>query len=290
MVAVAPGPMMMSMRGGAPAFVNCAPPSFSSSAVQLKSTRLAAPHLSLRKRTAQQNRGLQVDLGQSRRIFPSSDPRCMALHFDSHHRIHMIVQIPPEGTLAHSCIRHLHLQATSETVCGGIILSLPCACSLTHAQFAQMNVAKEAAMRCVACLPYVLPMMDSLKYGSVILHKVPLLALIFQKPIQPFVDFARGLPVRPLVPPKPNTPQPFLYPSLLAPSPTPLHSGSYQELHIRAHTVSAAGGRPGSILPCCPQQETPQLHPVITHLHRVWGLGFRVQGSGFRVQGSGFRV
>ena len=68
----AAGPMMTSC-GGAPAFVSCAPPSFSSFAVQQKSTRLAAPHLSLRQRTAQQNQGLQV--GLCRRIFQSSDPQ-----------------------------------------------------------------------------------------------------------------------------------------------------------------------------------------------------------------------
>ena len=54
---------------------------------------------------------------------------------------------------------------------------------------------KEGAMRAVACLPYILPMMDSLAYGRFLFQKVPILALIFMKPLQPFIDAAQAFPV-----------------------------------------------------------------------------------------------
>lgn len=61
-----------------------------------------------------------------------------------------------------------------------------------------MNFVKEGAMRAVACLPYILPMMDSLAYGRFLFQKVPLLAVIFMKPLQPFIDLAQAFPVRAL--------------------------------------------------------------------------------------------
>ena len=54
---------------------------------------------------------------------------------------------------------------------------------------------KEGAMRAVSCLPYILPMMDSLAYGRFLFQKVPLLAVIFMKPLQPFIDAAQAFPV-----------------------------------------------------------------------------------------------
>ena len=58
-----------------------------------------------------------------------------------------------------------------------------------------MNFVKEGVMRGVACLPYILPMMDALAYGRFLFQKVPLLTLIFVKPLQPFIDLAQAFPV-----------------------------------------------------------------------------------------------
>ena len=49
-------------------------------------------------------------------------------------------------------------------------------------------------MRGAACLPYILPVMDSLPYGRIVLQKLPVLASIL-KPLQPLVDFAKSFPV-----------------------------------------------------------------------------------------------
>jgi len=59
----------------------------------------------------------------------------------------------------------------------------------------EMNFVKEGAMRGIACLPYILPMMDSLAYGRFLFQKVPLLAVIFMKPLQPFIDMAQAFPM-----------------------------------------------------------------------------------------------
>ena len=65
----------------------------------------------------------------------------------------------------------------------------------THMPFLQMNFVKEGVLRCVSCLPYILPMMDSLAYGRFLFQKVPVLALIFMKPLQPFIDMATAFPM-----------------------------------------------------------------------------------------------
>ena len=44
----------------------------------------------------------------------------------------------------------------------------------TCAQMAVGGFVKEGAMRAVSCLPYILPMMDSLAYGRFLFQKVPL--------------------------------------------------------------------------------------------------------------------
>jgi len=59
----------------------------------------------------------------------------------------------------------------------------------------EMNFVKEGVLRGVACLPYILPMMDSLAYGRFLFQKVPLLAVIFMKPLQPFIDAAQAFPM-----------------------------------------------------------------------------------------------
>ncbi|EKX44415.1 hypothetical protein GUITHDRAFT_139670 [Guillardia theta CCMP2712] len=58
-----------------------------------------------------------------------------------------------------------------------------------------MNIVKEGALRVVSCLPYILPMMDSLSYGRFLFQKIPLLAFIFMKPLQPFVELAQAFPM-----------------------------------------------------------------------------------------------
>eukprot|EP00288_Rhodomonas_lens_P014232 CAMPEP_0177711330 /NCGR_PEP_ID=MMETSP0484_2-20121128/11803_1 /TAXON_ID=354590 /ORGANISM="Rhodomonas lens, Strain RHODO" /LENGTH=245 /DNA_ID=CAMNT_0019223055 /DNA_START=65 /DNA_END=802 /DNA_ORIENTATION=+ len=57
------------------------------------------------------------------------------------------------------------------------------------------NFVVEGAMRVVACLPYILPMMDSLAYGRFLFQKVPILAVIFMKPLQPFVELSQAFPM-----------------------------------------------------------------------------------------------
>mmetsp|Transcript_48272 Transcript_48272/g.98581 ORF Transcript_48272/g.98581 Transcript_48272/m.98581 type:complete len:245 (-) Transcript_48272:104-838(-) len=59
----------------------------------------------------------------------------------------------------------------------------------------EMNFVKEGVMRVVSCMPYILPMMDSLSYGRFLFQKVPLLAFIFMKPLQPFVELAQAFPM-----------------------------------------------------------------------------------------------
>jgi len=59
-----------------------------------------------------------------------------------------------------------------------------------------MNFVKEGVMRGLACLPYILPMCDALAYGRFLFQKVPLLAVIFMKPLQPFMDLQAAFPVR----------------------------------------------------------------------------------------------
>uniref|UniRef100_A0A7S1GTJ9 Protein TIC 20 n=1 Tax=Hemiselmis andersenii TaxID=464988 RepID=A0A7S1GTJ9_HEMAN len=59
----------------------------------------------------------------------------------------------------------------------------------------QMNFLVEGLLRIGSCMPYILPMMDSLAYGRFIFQKVPLISMIFMTPLQPFVELAQAFPM-----------------------------------------------------------------------------------------------
>ena len=58
-----------------------------------------------------------------------------------------------------------------------------------------MNFVLEGAQRILSCFPYILPMMDALNYGRFLFQKVPLMATIFMKPLQPFVELSQTCPM-----------------------------------------------------------------------------------------------
>jgi hypothetical protein len=60
---------------------------------------------------------------------------------------------------------------------------------------ANMNFVLEGAQRILSCFPYILPMMDALGYGRFLFQKVPLMATIFMKPLQPFVELSQTFPM-----------------------------------------------------------------------------------------------
>jgi len=53
----------------------------------------------------------------------------------------------------------------------------------------------EGLKRVVSCLPYILPLLDSLAYGRFLFQKMPMMGALFMTPLAPFIAISQSFPM-----------------------------------------------------------------------------------------------